>query len=489
MGGGERERRVVATQFGQQRAGRGDRGREGRPASACADRPAEQCRRDLDRRRVAGRLISRTRPRTTRSGTPSPASAARARAAGPRSASRAGARSAAPGTADRAGARRRPPAGARGWSGRGRPGSCRRRASDRTARSSRTVSSAASGARTRRPDAAGPRADRLGEALAVVLDEPDRPLDHRARTAVVDLEVDPPKPGQSAPRAPGSAGRRRAASRRSTGRRRRPGRSLFAGAASRSARSSCSAVDVLGLVDQQRRGARPPAGEQHRVRRQAADRPDDEVVEVDATRRADRALVCRRRPARSGRARDRRRPRRPSPAGPASASRTRGRGGRASAATPPGTASRSSSSRSISGSTATPASTRISRPSAWNVRTRTAPAATPSGASAASSRSVSSSAARLLKATTVIVPGSTPPSTSQATRATRVVVLPLPAGATTRTGPRARSRPRAGRAPVAPAARRRRDGTSSDVKSCDHRPLVGSCRCAFAHHASGIPAV
>jgi hypothetical protein len=33
------------------------------------------------------------------------------------------------------------------------------------------------------------------------------------------------------------------------------------------------------------------------------------------------------------------------------------------------------------------------------------------------------------------VPGSTPPSTSHATRATRVVVFPLPAGATTSNGP------------------------------------------------------
>ena len=89
----------------------------------------------------------------------------------------------------------------------------------------------------------------------------------------------------------------------------------------------------------------------------------------------------------------------------------------------------------MSGSTDTPASRRISRPSAWNVRTRTDPAATPSGSSAASSRSISSSAARLLNATTQTDPGSAPPSTSQATRATSVVVLPHPAGATHRTGP------------------------------------------------------
>ena len=63
------------------------------------------------------------------------------------------------------------------------------------------------------------------------------------------------------------------------------------------------------------------------------------------------------------------------------------------------------------------------------------PPRTPSGASAASSRAVSSSAARLLNATMHTDPGSAPPSTSQATRATRVVVLPEPAGATHSTGP------------------------------------------------------
>ena len=100
-----------------------------------------------------------------------------------------------------------------------------------------------------------------------------------------------------------------------------------------------------------------------------------------------------------------------------------------------GKRSRSTSSRSTRGSTGTPASRRISRPRAWKVRTRTEPASAPSGPIAASSRSASSTAARLLKATRQIEAGSVPPSTSQATRATSVVVLPLPAGATTSTGP------------------------------------------------------
>jgi hypothetical protein len=72
---------------------------------------------------------------------------------------------------------------------------------------------------------------------------------------------------------------------------------------------------------------------------------------------------------------------------------------------------------------------------AWNVLTRTDPAARPSGSSAASTREAISSAARLLKVTAVICAGSAPVAMSQAIRATSVVVLPLPAGATHSTGP------------------------------------------------------
>ena len=111
-----------------------------------------------------------------------------------------------------------------------------------------------------------------------------------------------------------------------------------------------------------------------------------------------------------------------------------------SAAVVPGHSSAMIAARSTSGSTARPASRRISRPSAWNVRTRTVRGPTPSGATAASSRSPSSSAARLLNVMAAIVSGAAPPSISQAIRATRVVVLPDPAGATHRTGPGWRGR-------------------------------------------------
>ena len=70
--------------------------------------------------------------------------------------------------------------------------------------------------------------------------------------------------------------------------------------------------------------------------------------------------------------------------------------------------SRSTASRSRSGSTASPPSARISRPRAWNVLTRTAPAERPSGSSAASTRDAISSAARLLNVTAVMRAGSAP---------------------------------------------------------------------------------
>ena len=106
-----------------------------------------------------------------------------------------------------------------------------------------------------------------------------------------------------------------------------------------------------------------------------------------------------------------------------------------SASSAHGATSASTAARSAIGSTATPASRRISRPSAWKVRTRTAPGATPSGATAASSRSVISTAARLLKVIARIASGGVPVAMSQAARATSVVVLPLPAGAMHSDGP------------------------------------------------------
>lgn len=87
--------------------------------------------------------------------------------------------------------------------------------------------------------------------------------------------------------------------------------------------------------------------------------------------------------------------------------------------------------RSTRLATGTPASARISRPRAWNVRTRTGSADSSSGASAAARRSPNSSAARLLNVTAVMVRGCVSFATSQQIRATSVVVLPLPMVAST----------------------------------------------------------
>ncbi len=69
------------------------------------------------------------------------------------------------------------------------------------------------------------------------------------------------------------------------------------------------------------------------------------------------------------------------------------------------------------------------------MRTRTTPGPTPSGATAASSRSVISAAARRLNVMARMASGGVPVAISQAARATRVVVLPLPAGAMHNDGP------------------------------------------------------
>ena len=107
--------------------------------------------------------------------------------------------------------------------------------------------------------------------------------------------------------------------------------------------------------------------------------------------------------------------------------------------------------RSSSGATGRPASRRISSPRAWNVLTRTVgtaplgsiPPVAGIGASAASSRSDSSSAARRLKVIAAMEVGSTPESTSHATRATSGRGLPAPRRRHTQHRARRRRRRRA----------------------------------------------
>jgi hypothetical protein len=193
-------------------------------------------------------------------------------------------------------------------------------------------------------------------------------------------------------------------------------------------------VDVLDLVDQQLLAVRPPTSEQRRIPRQFQDRPQDEVVEVEPAAGQDGRLVVDERPCvRAG----------------------IGIGGDLAAETPSSTLSRETivssrrrpassahgataarmAGRSASGSTAIPASRRISRPRAWKVRTRTTPGAIPSGATAASRRSVISTAARLLNVIARIASAGVPVAISHAARATSVVVLPDPAGAMHKEGP------------------------------------------------------
>ena len=210
----------------------------------------------------------------------------------------------------------------------------------------------------------------------------------------------------------------------------------MAGAARSEREPKLGAVEVLRLVDQQVPAAFAPRREDVCPGLEQAQRASHEVVEIEAAAAPDLRLV------RGIRPRDR----------PGlrvaldrqgidvevelEAGKDRVEAAALCRASQTGTAARSTSSRSSSGSTGSPASRRISSPRAWNVRMRTR------GARPASerlerrrTRSRSSSAARLLNVIAQISSGAAPSSISHAIRATRVVVLPEPAGATHRTGP------------------------------------------------------
>ena len=177
--------------------GRGHRGarsdgRSGDPTAQPSSDAAIASRRGRSRRR---------RPHGP--GRASPAAArARARATPPDraarrpAATRAAGRSAAPGRRARAAGRRRPRGAARDWSGRGSPGSSRRPATVRTARSRRSVSSDGVGRQDQRPVAAGPARIALAKRSPLCSTRRTARSTTRARTAIVDLEVDPPQPGQ-----------------------------------------------------------------------------------------------------------------------------------------------------------------------------------------------------------------------------------------------------------------------------------------------------
>ena len=108
---------------------------------------------------------------------------------------------------------------------------------------------------------------------------------------------------------------------------------------------------------------------------------------------------------------------------------------RRSASSAHGATSARTAARSAMGSTATPASRRISRPSAWKVRTRTAPGATPERRDGRIQPLGHLDRRPLVEGDRRIASGGVPVAMSQAARATSVVVLPLPAGATHSDGP------------------------------------------------------
>ena len=135
------------------------------------------------------------------------------------------------------------------------------------------------------------RQDPLRESLAVVLDEPDRALHDGPRAPVVRLEVDPSQARQGRPPGRGPVARRRAASRRSTGRRRPRGTRRWP--APRAAARAPAGSD-RGPAPRRRAAARTgraSAASTRPIGLEEPERPDDEVVEVDAAELRDRPLV------------------------------------------------------------------------------------------------------------------------------------------------------------------------------------------------------
>ena len=161
---------------------------------------------------------------------------------------------------------------------------------DRMARSRRTVSSG--GVRREDQPALGrrPCPDPLGEPLPVVLDEPDGPFDDRPRAAVVDLEVDPRRPGQRAlePQDPAHIGQPPAIDRLvvvadeedPVGR-----------GGEEEGEPELGAVDILDLVHQELPATTAPSGEEGRVGLERRDRAEDQVVEVEPAGRGHGVLV------------------------------------------------------------------------------------------------------------------------------------------------------------------------------------------------------
>ena len=138
----------------------------------------------------------------------------------------------------------------------------------------------------------GPCRDPLREALLVPLHEPDRSTHHGGRAPVVHRRG--PRVGgraRTSRRGRAAAGRRRAASRRSTGRRRRRGRS---GSPAPRAGAPSGAGSGRGPGPRRRGGGHTALASVARTEgsdSRSLDRPDDEVVEVEAAGIGERPLV------------------------------------------------------------------------------------------------------------------------------------------------------------------------------------------------------
>ena len=333
----------------------------------------------------------------------------------------------------------------------------------------RSSSSAASGASTSRPTAAGRATIRLANRSSLCSTSRTARSTTGRRAAEVRDQVVRRRPGSRSARSqdPSDVGQPPAVDRLvvvadeedPVGRRGDQERQLELGS-----------VDVLDLVDQQLAAGRAPAGQLDRVGLGACSSGAcDEVVEVESATLGQRPLVADEgsgAPSRVG-----------SSAITSAVTRCSSLSAekivsswRRSPGSAHGATARRSESRSTSGSTGRPAARRISRPKAWKVRTRTVPGRTPSGASAASTRSTSSSAARLLKAIAAIAAAGVPVATSQAIRATSVVVLPLPAGARQSTGPGGAVAAARWSVSVARAERERRAGDPSRQSAREPSP-------------------
>ena len=247
-------------------------------------------------------------------------------------------------------------------------------------------------------------------------------------------------------------------------------------------------VEVLGLVDEEMRAAAPATAPGPPAPPRGARAPGRRGRRSRARRRRRSPARRRRTPARSGPAPGRRRPRPRSRRCRASGARSPCRAVASRPARPPAGAAAGSPSGRRAARPAAPASRRISRPERVERpdpdgarRRRRADRGRPP------SRSVSSSAARLLNVIAAISSGgAAPDAMSQATRATSVVVLPLPAGrdAEQRPGRCGRGRPLVRSEPGQPGLDRRIHPTDHVDRRFlrGHRRLRGS----FTLRSSGL---